>query len=97
MKLNGETIFVNDRVFDISTQRGYGKVTRIMDNTFEVKFDRYSVVYDSDGIQTGKLWQTLFWEKPLIINPSKNEQNWSTKRELVGEFFKIVKDYKDFI
>lgn len=97
MQLNGDEVFINDRVFDISAQRGYGIVVRITNTHFEVKYERYSVMYDEQGYQMGKPWQTVFWEKPLIVNPAKGEQNWAVRRQIVDDFFKIVKQYKDFV
>lgn len=95
MKLDDENIIVGDRVFDISINRGYGIVTTIFENSIEVKFERFKGVYDSRGYQTGKNWKTLFWNKPLIIAPTKDEGMWSKKQKLVEDFMSIVNHYKE--
>ncbi len=97
MRLNGEIVNLNDRVFDISVQRGFGKVIRISENYFEVKFSNTTVRYDESGSQVGKEWQTLFWTRPMIVPPVKDEQNWNVKREMVDAIIQIVRDYRDYV
>lgn len=94
MELNNEKVFLNDRVFDISPNRGYGTVTRITEDHIEVKFSRSSVRYDSDGVQAGRDWQTLFWDKPLIIKPMKEEHNWVQKVNMIDDFYEMMTKYK---
>lgn len=95
MKLDNDNIFVGDRVFDISINRGYGIVTTVYENSIEVKFERFKGLYDEKGFQFGKNWKTLFWNKPLVVAPSKDEVLWSKKQELVESFMSIVDHYKD--
>jgi hypothetical protein len=97
MLLNDTTVFVGDRVFDISAGRGYGNVSRITDTHIEVKFSTISVRYDNKGIQLNRDWQTLFWDKPLIIQPEKEERAWAAKRKLIEEFYSLVAKYKDYV
>lgn len=94
MELNGEKVFLNDRVFDISHNRGYGKVTRISESYIEVKFSVSSIRYDSEGFQINRQWQTLFWDKPLVIKPSKEDSHWSTKINMIDDFYKLMQNYK---
>lgn len=97
MKLNDAEVFLNERVFDITSNRGYGYVSRVSDDFIEVKFPRVSVRYDENGIQLNKDWQTLFWDKPLIIKPEKEEHAWSAKIRLIEEFYALVAKYKDYV
>lgn len=62
-----------------------------------MKYEKYSVRYDSSGTQIGKDWQTLFWDKPLIIQPRKDEAAWYAKRELINNFYNLVAKYKEFL
>lgn len=94
MELNNEKVFLNDRVFDVSHSRGYGTVSRITETYIEVKFSRSSIRYDSEGIQIGKHWQTLFWDKPLIIKPMKQDDHWSMKMKMIDDFYKLMENYK---
>lgn len=93
MLLHDEEIKVGDGVYDISAKRGYGEVTRILENTFEVSFPRYTLTYTSEGIQVGYGQQTLFWSKPIIIAPMKDSANNAQKRTLIENFLDIVSDY----
>ena len=97
MKLNGEIVNLQDRVFDISVQRGFGRVIKISSNYIEVKFSNTTVRYDEDGIQLNKDWQTLFWTKPLVMIPVKSESRWHVRKELFDKFLNLVQDYKDYI
>lgn len=97
MFFHNEEIYNGDRVFDISMNRGYGNVIRVLDKKFEVRFARISVFYDSQGVQQGKSRPTLFWDQPLVINPTKDEYNWAIKRDLIAEFLKLVDKSKEIL
>lgn len=94
MIFHNAPVKIGDRVFDISVNRGYGKVIRVLDDSIEVKFPRYSLSYDGMGVQNGKDWPTLYWDRPLVIAPAKEEFNWAIKRGIVDKFFKIIEDSK---
>jgi len=99
MNLHDDRLELGDRVYDVSIGRGFGEVIQINDNNsyFQVRFASYSVNYTSNGIQQGKSEQTLYWGRPLIIKPRKDEQQWAKKSELVGKFFNLVRDYSEFV
>lgn len=94
MNLHGDEIKIGDRVFDISSNRGYGEVTSIYDTTFEVKYQRYKIHYDEEGIQSNRDWTTLFWTRPLIVKPNKNESSWSKKQFLVEKVLEVIEELK---
>lgn len=97
MKLHGETVNVGDRVFDITTNRGYGTVVSVKNSSFEVKFQTLSAIYNKDGIQNGRPWRTLFWDKPLIVNPMKDEGSSARKHEMVKTMFDLLKEYQGLV
>lgn len=98
MNLHDDKLELGDRVYDVSVGRGFGDVIRIDEGTlFQVRYARYSVNYDEQGVQQGKAETTLYWGKPLIIKPRKLEQNWKKKQDLVGVFFETVKAYGEFL
>jgi hypothetical protein len=98
MNLHDDLVALGDRVYDVSVGRGYGQVILIEpDGHMQVRFDRYAVNYDSMGIQQGKTDTTLFWSKPLMIKPRKQEAHWGKKEELVNKFFRLVADYREFV
>lgn len=93
MKLHNEDVEVGDRVYDISVKRGYGKVVLVRDNAIEVQFNRNSkVIFNTDGIQSGQDKATLFWERPLIIAPSKDDLKTSKKQAIVKNLFEFLDD-----
>lgn len=98
MKLHDDKLELGDRVYDVSVGRGFGEVIEITESSyFQVRFSRYSINYTPDGVQQGKAEQTLYWSKPLVIQPRKNEQRWQKKKDLVQEFFTLVKNYSEFM
>lgn len=99
MKFHGEDIEIGDRVYDVSVGRGYGYIIMVDPDTnlFQVKFPTFSVNYNSDGTQQSRNRPTLYWSKPHIIAPIKDEQNTYKKRQLVESFFDLVRDYSEFI
>ena len=94
MNFNNEPVYVGDRVFDVSINKGYGEVIRVNKDSFEVKFPRFVLTYTENGFQTSKDRQTLYWDKPLVISPSKEENNWAIKRGMVADFFKLINEAK---
>ena len=83
MNLHEDKLELGDRVYDVSVGRGFGEVIRIEEGGyFQVRFDRYSVNFDSRGIQQGKREVTLYWNRPLIVKPRKNDTSWNKKQRL---------------
>ena len=71
MIFHEDTVVIGDKVFDIN--RGNGVVISVTDRLFEVEFKTVRTFYDTNGVQKDKVTQTLFWHKPFIIAPRKNE------------------------
>lgn len=90
MFLHEDQVELYDRVYDVSTGRGYGIVTRIRQNTFEVRFSRYTLTYTPDGIQTGKTVPTLYWDVPVVLKPRKHDNNTQKRQELIARFFELI-------
>lgn len=97
MNFHGEPIYTGDRVFDISVNRGYGKVIKVEETYFQVKFEKFSVNFSGAGVQQGKDTCTLYWDKPLIIKPVKNDIKTAQRTALVYEFIDTVSRYKEFL
>lgn len=96
MKLHNELIGLNDRVFDISSNRGYGRVVRVFDDSFEVKFDKGSYVsYNSEGVQKNRGWPTLFWERPYVLAPQRGESDSFYKKTLLDSLLKLIENYSN--
>jgi hypothetical protein len=88
MKLHNENVILGDRVYDMV--RGYGTVILIKPDTFEVEFSGNRVIYLADGYQKGKSLQTLYWNKPYIIAPSKSDVSWVMKRNRFDAILELL-------
>jgi hypothetical protein len=88
MELHNETVFLNDRVYDIV--RNYGTVVQITANMIEVQFPQMKVSYDTLGVQRGKSTVTLYWDKPYILAPVKNSDHWTEKKKKFDAILDIV-------
>lgn len=97
MLLHNETVNVGDRVYDISYNRGYGTVFLIRDNKIHVRFPRSNVTFSENGIQSGGVRQTLFWDVPVIFAPSKDDANWIARKDFHEQMFALLDQYKTVI
>lgn len=71
MIFHEDTVLVGDKVFDVN--RGAGVVINVTEKLFEVNFGYVRIFYDEKGVQKDKVLQTLFWNKPYVIAPRKNQ------------------------
>lgn len=98
MKLHDELVVYGDSVYDISVDRGYGTVIKISSKIFEVRFDNgKNIVYNYSGKQKGKSTVTLYWNKPFILPPNKNENISSKKQEILLSMLDLMKSYKEYL
>ena len=98
MQSHDESVELNDRVFDIGANRGYGRAIRVTEDSIEVKFDTGpSVIYNYEGIQKNRSWTTLFWDRPFVLRPPKDESSWVKKQELLVGLLNFLKGYKEFL
>ena len=91
MNFNNAPVLVGDKVFDIN--RGYGNVIQVSEALFEVEFKTVRLFFDSDGIQKGKTFQTLFWEKPFVIPPRKNVEDTRIRNNRFEAVLKLVDSF----
>lgn len=98
MKLQEDEIFVGDRAYDVSSKRGFGRVIRITDDSIEVKFPRnnINVIYNTAGIQKGMTVVSLYWSKPLVVAPRKDDTMWARKQKVVDTMLDLVEELKDY-
>ena len=91
MNLHNEDVKFGDRVYDII--RGYGVVIKLHTNLIEVDFTIAKIQYTSEGYQKGKPTQTLFWDKPYIIAPTKNSDSWIEKKIRFDAILNLLKTF----
>lgn len=95
MKLDGSYVELGDKVFDISSSRGNGKVVAKYENSFEVLFDTgRKVVYNYQGTQRNGKFKTLFWHRPFILTPKKDEHEWVVRQNLLNSLIELIDNYR---
>lgn len=85
-RLHGEPIKVGDVAFDVSANRGWGKVINITRRGIEVQFGNEGprLLYKEDGAQHGRARPTLFWRDPIFAIPMKDEGLWEHQKKVAA-------------
>lgn len=100
MLFHGEVVEVGDRVFDVSAKRGFGRVYRVNEASFEVEFTsshRLKLIYDTDGKAKGESRTTLYWNVPVVLKPTKDEHTWNQQQELLDAIITFAGQYSKII
>lgn len=79
-KINNESVNIGDKVYDIT--QGWGTVTAITLGDIIVKFKNgLRITYDTEGNYGGI--RRLFWDNPIVVEPTKDQQLWNTLKSCV--------------
>lgn len=76
--ISNENVAINDRVYDLT--QGWGVVIDTTFNEIAVRFDSgIRIIFDATGHYNGV--RRLYWDNPVVVEPTKNDSLWSTLKE----------------
>lgn len=83
MNLDDKIVSVGARVYDICPDKGHGKVIKVAETYFEVKFQRKTVRYTDGGHQSRANVRSLYWNPPYIVNFTGTRARAKAQREFI--------------
>ena len=89
-----EAIFVSDILHD--TSDGPIVVLEITKTRIMARLlgkDQRRVTYNFDGIQARRSERTLFWHKPMLVEPMKSSAEWEVQRKFLTEINSLFARY----
>lgn len=96
--LDGETVDLGDRLFDLVHGQGVVVETYALSNQFRVEFGNDKrVVYDGVGMSRFFRTRTLYWHDPMIALPVKSDRGWLRIKNICAAVVREMRAGRDVL